>query len=44
MAFDTVWGLNAPGSKRSQLLWALADAMAKHKEELAALEALDNGF
>jgi aldehyde dehydrogenase (NAD+) len=42
-AFDTVWGLNVPGSRRSQLMWALADAIEKHKEELAALEALDNG-
>jgi len=42
-AYDTVWGLNAPGSRRSRLLWTLADAMEKHKEELAALEALDNG-
>lgn len=43
-AFNTTWGLNAPGLKRSQLLMAVADAMTKHKEELAALEALDNGF
>jgi len=42
-AFDTVWGLKAPGSMRSKLLWNLADAMERHKEELAALEALDNG-
>jgi len=42
-AFDTVWGLKAPGSVRSKLLWNLADAMERHKEELAALEALDNG-
>jgi aldehyde dehydrogenase (NAD+) len=42
-AFDTVWGLKASGSKRSNLLWKLADAMERHKEELAALEALNNG-
>ena len=42
-AFDTVWGLNASGSLRSELLWNLAKAMEKHQEELAAIEALDNG-
>lgn len=42
-AFDTVWGLNAPGSVRSEHLWNLAKVMEKHKEELAALESLDNG-
>ena len=42
-AYDTVWGLNVPGSQRSKLLCNLADTMAKYKEELAALEALDNG-
>jgi aldehyde dehydrogenase (NAD+) len=42
-AFDTVWGLNASGADRAELLWALAKGMEKHKEELAAIEALDNG-
>ena len=42
-AFDTVWGLNTPGSKRAEALWSLAQAMERHKEELAAIEALDNG-
>ena len=42
-AYDTVWGLNVPGSLRSKLLHKLADTMEKYKEELAALEALDNG-
>lgn len=42
-AFDTVWGLNASGSTRSELLWSLAKTMEKHQEELAAIEALDNG-
>ncbi|KAJ2920418.1 hypothetical protein H1R20_g16676, partial [Candolleomyces eurysporus] len=42
-AFDTAWGLNAPGSQRSELLWKLAQAMEKHHDELAAVEALDNG-
>ena len=39
----TVWGLNAPGAKRGELLLKLADLIDKNKEELAALEALDNG-
>ncbi|EIM91723.1 aldehyde dehydrogenase [Stereum hirsutum FP-91666 SS1] len=42
-AFETVWGLNAPGSKRAALLNNLANLMEKHKDELAAIEALDNG-
>lgn len=42
-AYKTVWGLNAPGAQRGQLLYKLADLMEKNKEELAALEALDNG-
>ena len=42
-AFDTVWGLKAPGSQRSKLLWKVAEIMEKHKEELAAVEVLDNG-
>ncbi|PPR03696.1 hypothetical protein CVT24_007417 [Panaeolus cyanescens] len=42
-AFDTVWGLNASGSQRSNILWKLAQVMESHHKELAALEALDNG-
>ncbi|KAH7921428.1 aldehyde dehydrogenase [Leucogyrophana mollusca] len=42
-AFDTVWGLNAPGAKRSTLMGKLANLMQDHADELAALEALDNG-
>ncbi|KAF9471864.1 aldehyde dehydrogenase [Pholiota conissans] len=42
-AFDTVWGLNASGALRSELLWALAKGMEKYQAELAAIEALDNG-
>lgn len=42
-AFETVWGLNAPGTKRAALLNNLANLMEKHKDELAAIEALDNG-
>jgi acyl-CoA reductase-like NAD-dependent aldehyde dehydrogenase len=42
-AFDTTWGLNASGPKRGELLWKLAQLMETHKDELAAIEALDNG-
>ena len=40
---ETVWGLNTPGAKRGELLYKLAELVEKNKEELAALEALDNG-
>ncbi|EPQ61365.1 aldehyde dehydrogenase [Gloeophyllum trabeum ATCC 11539] len=42
-AFDTVWGLNCAGAVRGKLLGKLADLMEEHADELAALEALDNG-
>lgn len=42
-AFSTVWGLNTPGAKRGVLLGKLADLMEKHRDDLSALEALDNG-
>lgn len=42
-AFETTWGLNAPGTLRARLLNKLGDLMEKHYDELAALEALDNG-
>ena len=42
-AMETVWGLNTPGAKRGELLYKLAELVEKNKEELAALEALDNG-
>ncbi|KAF8626918.1 hypothetical protein AX15_004631, partial [Amanita polypyramis BW_CC] len=42
-AFETTWGLNTPGNVRAQLLQKLAQLTEEHKEELAALEALDNG-
>ncbi|KAF4610135.1 hypothetical protein D9613_010211 [Agrocybe pediades] len=41
-AFDTVWGLKVGGLERSQHLWNLAQAMERHKDELAALDSLDN--
>ena len=43
-AYDTAWGLNAPGSVRTELLWKLAQLMERDALELAALEALDNGI
>ncbi|KAI6034640.1 aldehyde dehydrogenase [Pisolithus microcarpus] len=42
-AFETTWGLNCPGNKRGLLLSKLASLMEEHADELAALEALDNG-
>ncbi|KAG6848133.1 hypothetical protein H0H93_003089 [Arthromyces matolae] len=42
-AFDTAWGLNVSGEERARLLNNLGNLMEKHKGELAALEALDNG-
>ncbi|KAF7330132.1 Aldehyde dehydrogenase [Mycena sanguinolenta] len=43
VAFDTTWGLNASGAKRGELLYKLGSLMDAAKDELAALEALDNG-
>ena len=42
-AYETSWGLKVPGPRRGELLYKLADLMAMHLDELAALEALDNG-
>jgi aldehyde dehydrogenase (NAD+) len=42
-AYETSWGLKVPGSRRGELLYKLADLMVLHFDELAALEALDNG-
>ena len=42
-AFETTWGLNASGRVRSNLLWKLTELMERNIDELAALEALDNG-
>ncbi|KAF8337184.1 aldehyde dehydrogenase [Amanita rubescens] len=42
-AMETVWGLNTPGAQRGALLLKLAELIEQNKEELAALEALDNG-
>jgi len=42
-AYETSWGLKACGSRRGELLNKLADLMERYSDELAALEALDNG-
>ncbi|PBK83545.1 aldehyde dehydrogenase [Armillaria gallica] len=42
-AFDTAWGLKASGSSRAGLMQKLANAMVENRDELCALEALDNG-
>ena len=42
-AFDTTWGMNTPGFKRSHLMFKLSELMEQHQDQLAALEALDNG-
>ncbi|PWZ02297.1 putative indole-3-acetaldehyde dehydrogenase [Testicularia cyperi] len=42
-AFETVWGENTPGSVRGRLLMKLADLVDEHRDELAAIESLDNG-
>jgi aldehyde dehydrogenase (NAD+) len=42
-AFETTWGLHAPGAERGRLMNKLADLMEAHADELAALEAFDNG-
>ncbi|KAJ7177398.1 Aldehyde/histidinol dehydrogenase [Mycena crocata] len=41
-AFDTTWGLSAPGAQRGELLRNLAGLMERARDELAALEALNN--
>lgn len=42
-AYDTVWGLNAPGLVRSSILWKLALLMEERATELSAIEVLNNG-
>ena len=42
-AYETSWGLKVPGLRRGELLYKLADLMVLNFDELAALEALDNG-
>ena len=42
-AYETSWGLKAPGTRRGELLTKLANLIERYSEELAALETLDNG-
>merc|ERR1712072_41113 len=42
-AYDTVWGMRCDPASRSKYMLALADAIDEHAEEIAAIEALDNG-
>ena len=42
-AFDSGPWSKATPSKRSKLMWKLADLIEKHAEEFAQLESLDNG-
>ncbi|KAK6969004.1 aldehyde dehydrogenase [Favolaschia claudopus] len=42
-AYDTTWGLNTSGAERGDLLNKLATIMDAARDELAALEAMDNG-
>ncbi|KAH8930254.1 putative Iad1-indole-3-acetaldehyde dehydrogenase [Atractiella rhizophila] len=42
-AFKNVWGEKVPGYERGKMLFALAEALEKNADELAAIESLDNG-
>jgi aldehyde dehydrogenase (NAD+) len=42
-AFETTWGLNAPGHWRGELLNKLANLMVRDTDELSAIECIDNG-
>ncbi|KAI5118337.1 hypothetical protein M0805_009140 [Coniferiporia weirii] len=42
-AYDNRWGLKVPGFERGKMLMRLAQLMEECQEELAAIEALDNG-
>jgi len=42
-AYDTVWGLNVSGVKRGQILIRMAELIERDLDEIAAIEALDNG-
>ncbi|WVQ64144.1 uncharacterized protein L199_002305 [Kwoniella botswanensis] len=43
VAFNTTWGLHAPGFKRGELLIKIAELIERDLDILASLEALDNG-
>jgi aldehyde dehydrogenase (NAD+) len=42
-AFNTTWGKNVTGFERSRLLNKLADLLERDQQELAEIEALNNG-
>jgi len=42
-AFETRWGTKTPPAQRARLLHKLADLVEQNQDELAALEALNNG-
>ena len=42
-AFKTTWGKNVTGFQRSALITKLADLIERDAQELAELEALNNG-
>ncbi|GAA5861130.1 hypothetical protein JCM8547_008044 [Rhodosporidiobolus lusitaniae] len=42
-AYDTVWGERCAPRDRGRLLNKIADLFDEHKEQLASIEALDNG-
>ncbi|CUA71412.1 aldehyde dehydrogenase (NAD+) [Rhizoctonia solani] len=42
-AYDTAWGLNVSGVKRGQILIRIAELIERDIDEIAAVEALDNG-
>jgi aldehyde dehydrogenase (NAD+) len=43
VAFNKSWGLKVSGAQRGEFLTNLADLMTQHLDELAAIEALNNG-
>ncbi|CAE6371961.1 unnamed protein product [Rhizoctonia solani] len=42
-AYDTTWGLNVSGVDRGKILMKIAQLIERDIEEIAAVEALDNG-
>lgn len=42
-AYQTVWGLNCPGTQRGKYLIRLAELIEEHIDEIAAIESFDNG-
>ncbi|CAO1637634.1 unnamed protein product [Jaminaea pallidilutea] len=42
-AFDTTWGLNSTPAQRGEIMYRWADLIEQNVQELAELEALDNG-